>query len=888
MNDSAAPTYPQEWETDVVLSDGSTASVRPIRADDTVLLNDFHLRQSQESVYFRFFRYRPELSDKELAYFTTIDYDKRMAFVALVGGELVAVARYETWNSPAHPGKRIGEVAFFTDDAHHGKGLATLLLEFLAAAARRNGMDGFTATVLPANYNMLRVFRRAGFDVSTRFEDGAIEVDLGIDVTGEATAAIAARGRISQARSVQRIFEPGSVALVGASTRPGSVGNELARNLVNGGFVGHVAFVNQRATAGAELLGQALYSSILDVPGQPDDEGQEAGIDLVIIAVPAASVRQVVADCVATGAGSLVIISAGFSESGPEGKRLEAEIVELARHNGMRLVGPNSFGLINTSPEVSLRSVYVAMSASPGAVGFLSQSGPLGAAVLEHFRATGVGISTFAAMGNRADVSANDLLQYWSEDDRTRVIALYLENFGNLRNFTAIAQHVSVQKPIVAVAPNDSELAEMLEQSGLILVDYVAEMAPQCQLVLDQPLPLGDRVAIISNAASVARLSAAACRKAGLEPIVPSSVSQTEVAGAVLIGDLDSMRLTSGSSTAMYEQVVVAAAVCEEVDSILLALVPTLDMSIEQLGKLFHQVNRSVAKPIVATGLIDPELLAAPGLPVFTFPEEAARAMGRMASHARWRAQRHGKSLEADQTQVAAVAQALEKALDGKTERDLGLLDADLQIVLDALDIPLARCAHAKTSADAALCAADIGYPVVLKAGGMQQRTAGERGGVALDLQDASDVTSAFERMERAIGDDFLPAIVQKAVPTGTHLRVALHQSSGHGARLLLGIGGSSAERLPPQVRIVLPTSETALDGVLTQPWIVEAVPSSPARFAIRDVLMRLARVADATPDVAALVCNPVLVCGDEVAIVDVEVELRPWPKDPLAEVRHL
>lgn len=881
VTEPSSAVYPAEWETDVVLSDGSTASVRPIRSDDVELLDAFHRRQSQESVYFRFFRYRPELSDKELAYFTNIDYEARMAFVAILGGELVAVARYETWDSPHHPDQHVGEVAFFTDDEHHGKGLATLMLEFLAAAARRNGLDRFSATVLPQNYNMLRVFRRAGFEVSTRFEDGAIEVDLGIDVTGEATQAIATRGRVSQARSVERIFEPSSVAVIGASRTPGAVGYELVRNIVAGGFAGDAYLVNNRAESGQKLHGLELFRSLVDA----SDVGE---IDLAIVAVPAHAVESVVEECIAHQVRGLVVISAGFSESGPAGVAREQQLVEQARHNGIRLIGPNSFGLVNNDPAISLRAVYAPIVSSAGSVGFLSQSGPLGAAVLQQLRDSGVGVSTFAALGNRADVSLNDVLQYWAEDEATKVVALYAEGFGNLRNFTAIAQHLSTEKPVVAVAPSDPELAEMLEQSGLILVEQVADLASQCRLVLQQPLPLGRRVAVISNAASVARLAASACRKAGLEPTIPSSIAQTPVADAVLIGDLDSMRLPEGSGAQAFEQVIVAAAVCPEIDSILVALVPTFDVPIEDMGTLLHQVNRAVAKPIVAAGLVDPERLGVPDLPVFTFPEQAAQALGRLATHARWRQLRGSEMLAASDAQQAEYSKAVVVALDGAASRALSMSDAELAPFLEAVGLPIAAYVLTSTAGEAVEAADLLGYPVVLKAGGLEQRSAGESGGVALDLQSAADIAAAFERMSHAVGPDLLPAIVQRSVPSGTHLRVAIQQSPSLGARLSIGIGGSSADQLPPQARLVLPTSLAAIDQLLNADWLADIVSSEAARLALQTLLASLAVAADADRDLSEIVCNPVLVSGDEIELVDVDVILQTWPRGPLAEVRHL
>lgn len=882
--DSSSPEpYPKEWETSVVLSDGSTANVRPIRSGDAGLLDDFHRRQSQESVYFRFFRYRPELSDKELAYFTTIDYDKRMAFVALIGDRIVAVARYETWNSPNHPGQHVGEVAFFTDDEFHGKGLATLLLEYLAAAARRNGMDRFTATVLPANYNMLRVFRSAGFEVSTRFEDGAIEVDLGIDVTGEATQAIEDRDRKSQAQSVRRILHASSVAVIGAGRSPGSVGHEVARALLDGGFLGTVQLVNTNADQGDSIHGQPLLPSISVCDP----------FEVAVLAVQGEAVGAAVAQCAERGATSLVVLSSGFSESGPLGRERQDELLRLARHHGMRLVGPNTFGVINTDPEHRLHAFFVPVRTTPGSLGVLSQSGPLGAALLDQMYASDVGISTFATLGNRADVSVNDLLQYWAEDTATDAVALYVENFGNLRNFSAIAQDLAERKPVVAVAPADDELAELLAQSGLLLVDQVGELAKQCQLVIDQPLPTGNRVAIISNASSVARLAAAACRKAGLEPVIPHSMSQSTAAEAVLIGDLDAMRVAGEAAAETFEEVVITAAVGDDVDSLLLAFVPTLQVPPEAVGRILHQVNRSVDKPIVATGLLEPDRLLCPGLPVFTFPEEAARALGRLTDYQSWLSvQREVSPVGADDGQLANEADAIQASVaelvDGYPQRVLRLDSVEIPSLVEVMAIPVAFFAAVSTAEEALEAARTVGYPVVMKAGGLAKRSAGEQGGVALDLRDGGDLREAFVRMDARFGSQFRPVVVQQSVPAGSHLRVGLQQNAERGSRLFLGIGGSPAGSLPPQARIALPASKGRIREAISQPWIVDALPSKAARIRVGELLEQLAVIADASSEVAEVECNPVLVSEETLVVVDLKIVLSPWPDSPLDEVRHL
>lgn len=871
--------YPQEWETSVVLNDGSIANVRPIRADDADLLDAFHRRQSQESVYFRFFRYRPELSDRELSYFTKIDYDARMAFVALVGDQLVAVARYESWDSPKHPDQRVGEVAFFTDDDHHGKGLATLLLEYLAAAARRNGMDRFTATVLPANYNMLRVFRSAGFEVSTRFEDGAIEVDLGIDVTEEATEAIQARGRRSQASSLRRILEPGSVAVIGASRTPGTVGHEVVRSLIDYGFVGDLQLVNHNCESGDTLLGLPVRASLSECDP----------FEVAVVAVPADQVTGLVKTCAELGANSLVVLSTGFSEAGAQGRNQQSELLDLVRHHGMRLIGPSSFGVINTRAEGPFNASYVPVGISQGSLGVLSQSGPLGTAVLDQLWALDVGVSTFVTLGNRADVSVNDVLQYWAEDEATQTIALYVESFGNLRNFASIAQSVAMDKPIIAVAPADDELADLLAQSGLILVDQVGELAKQCELAAEQPLPAGNRVAVLSNSSSVARLAAAACRKAGLRTVVPSSIAQSGAADAIVLGDLDGMRVSDNAAAETYEQMVVAAAVDDEVDLLLLAFVPTLQVSPSELARIFHQVNRAVDKPIAATGLLGPDRIDCPGLPIFTFPEEAARALGRMAAHSAWRDLGAGSpSRHSEDGHLSEVRASVSGLLGSRASREFGLSDPDMPDLLSTLSLAVAPFVTVTSAPAAAEAATKIGFPVVLKAGGLERRTAGETGGVALDLRSSEEVSATFDRMAQHFGENLLPAVVQSSVTSGAHLSIGLQQSAERGAQLILGIGGASAGSLPPQSRIALPTSMARLERLLQEDWLSEVVQGAAAQAALVDLLMSLAEVGDASPELAEVLCNPVLVREGKVTVVDVNVVLQPWPDSPLDEVRHL
>ncbi|HJR26478.1 MAG TPA: GNAT family N-acetyltransferase, partial [Acidimicrobiales bacterium] len=502
--------YPSEFETDVVLSDGATAHVRPIRPEDAPLLVAFHARQSPQSIYYRYFSPRPRLTDRELERMVGVDYVDRMALVAVRGDDVLGVARYDRWRHRSE-----AEVAFFVDDANHGRGLATVLLEHLAVRARAVGLSGFTASVLPENRKMIGVFTQAGFETATRFADGVIEVRLGLAPTAEAEAAIEERARTAASQAVRRLLSPRSVAVIGAGRDPGGVGHEVVRNLQRAGFQGPVWPVNPKAEHVASLR---AVPSILDIP---DD------VDLAVIAVPAAQVAAVVEECGRKQVYGVVILSSGFAEVGPEGAALEAEVLRVARSWGIRVVGPNCLGILNTDPEVRLHGTFAHIPSLPGRVGLLSESGMVGAAVVAQAREAGIGISSFVALGNRADVSGNDLLQYWAGDEHTDVVGLYIESFGNARHFSRLARRLTRAKPVVAVkagwlpgTPRPVDRASddaLLSQTGVIRVPSLPDLLDTIRVLVAQPLPRGRRVAVVGNAGGSLAIGADAAVDAGLE-----------------------------------------------------------------------------------------------------------------------------------------------------------------------------------------------------------------------------------------------------------------------------------------------------------------------------------------------------------------------------------
>ena len=415
-----ATQFPSAWAADVLSADGRTVRIRPVRPEDNEPVLRLYERLSPESMYLRFFSPVPAPFAMKAERLTQVDQDEHVVIVAELGDELVAMARYDR-----QPSGDTAEVAFVVDDAHQSRGLGTLLLEHLAAIGRRQGLRRFVATTLPQNRQMLAVFRDAGYEVTSLFEQGTIEVSFSIGATDASLAAQQAREHRAEARSIAGLLKPSSIALIGASRRPRTIGHEMLRNLVDGGFTGPVYPVNPNARA---VTGVRAYPTIGDVA---DD------VDLAVIAVPATEVPEAVRQCAAKGVHSLVIISAGFAEVGGEQARVERDLVEVARRNGMRIVGPNCMGVINTSPAVRMNATFAPFVPTAGRIAFSSQSGALGIELLGQAAELGLGISTFVSVGNKADVSGNDLLQYWEEDRETDVILLYLESFGNPRKFAA-------------------------------------------------------------------------------------------------------------------------------------------------------------------------------------------------------------------------------------------------------------------------------------------------------------------------------------------------------------------------------------------------------------------------------------------------------------------
>lgn len=858
--------YPAAFETDVVLSDGATAHVRPIRPDDASRLLAFHARQSPESIYYRYFSPRPRLSERDVDRLTRLDYVDRMALVALRGDELIGVARYDRWRHRAE-----AEVAFFVDDANHGRGLATVLLEHLAVRAREVGLTAFTASVLPDNRKMIGVFTAAGFQAATKFADGVVEVRLGIVPTPEAEAAIEARARQAASEAVRRLLSPSSVAVIGASRTPGTIGHDLIRNLHRAGFQGPVWPVNPNAE---HVASTRSVASILDL----DDE-----VDLAVVVVPAAAVASVVEECGRKQVYGVVVLSSGFAEAGPTGAALEAEVLRTARSWGIRVVGPNCLGIINTDPGVRLHATFANVVPQRGRVSLLSESGMVGAAIIAQASELGLGISSFVALGNRADVSGNDLLQYWEGDDHTDVVCMYIESFGNARHFSRLARRLSRAKPVVAVKsgrPADATQEALLRQTGVIRVPTLPALLDTTRLLVSQPIPTGRRVAVLGNAGGSLAIAADAIQEAGLDLAAPDPALAPD----------QLLDLGLHATGADFERAVMGLATDPAVDAVLVLYAPSLGGTPAEVRAALDAAHATrPGVPLVACFYgpdrgHGPEEPAEARVPVYDAVDAAARALGRVADYAAWRALPEGEPVALTPA-VAGEVRATVQAAIARGDRCLDLHAADA--LIGCAELVRTTTREVPDLEAAAAAASAIGYPVVLKGAGRSAMAKTAAAGLAIDLDDEAALRGAWRRMEAGLGAEMLPAIVQPMVARGVDVAVSVEDHPEVGPVLALGPGGAAAA-LDRVVDVrVLPLTDLDARRMVAGSRLAEVLDAD-ARTQLERLLLRIGALVEEVPEIVEVHCNPVIVSADAAVLTDVSVRVAPLDHEPLPPLRRL
>ncbi len=884
MNDSRPgdEEWAERWSADVVLSDGSTTHVRPITPNDADAVRAFHERQSRESIYFRFFSPRPRLSDKEVEHLTTVDGLDRMAFVAERDDVLLGLAQYDrVGNRPE------AEVAFFTDDQYHGRGIATLMLEYLAAYAREVGISGFEAHVLPSNRRMVRVFKQAGFQASSEFADGVIEVTMGIEPTDGAATAMAERARAAERQAVVRLLEPRSVAVVGAGRDPGGIGHRTLHNLLRGPFRGPVYPVHPEAHSIAGVRAHTSVAEILDE------------VDLAVICVPASEVASVIEDCGRAGVGAAIVISAGFAETGTAGREEQQRILDAARRFGVRILGPNCLGVINTDPAVALHATFAEISPVAGRVGLLSQSGTLGAVILDRARSKGLGISTFVAVGNKADLSGNDILQYWLDDDRTDVVLLYLESFGNPRRFGRNVRQVSQTKPVFAVragavlerdedrALDDDTIDALLRETGVVRVPTISALLDAALVAGNQPVPAGSGVAVVGNSGGHGGAAAAvaddACVEGGLHLAELSADTLDALDGIRLHGRSTSnpVDLPYDAEPEHYERVLAAVLTDPAVDTLLVTHAP-YERDQSRIAAAFDAAHASHPDATIVACIHGAHPALTPGgVPVFDFPDEAALALGRVVRHRTWLDAEHLGTVRTLENPVGL------RALVRGSLRSLGPLDLPPEYARSVLrsggveSVPV-RVLLAVADAEEV----ELSAPVAVKAERHAVGAAIRERGVALDVDDHDDLLSAVSTIAESLGDDAWPMLVQPMTASGTDVRIAIETHPVVGPVIRVGPGGG-AGRFAVAPRRVLPISDRTADELIEASGVAEILDQQ-SHDRLRDLIQRLGAIVDAAPEIVDLVCDPVIVRPDAAAVVEVRITVASVENDDEPSVRRL
>jgi acyl-CoA synthetase (NDP forming)/GNAT superfamily N-acetyltransferase len=873
--------YPGHWEADVVLRDGGTCHVRPITPDDAQRLVDFHNRLSPETIYFRFFAPYPQLSERDIKRFTNVDYEDRAALVALVGDEFVGVARYDRVN------RDDAEVAFTVRDDYQGFGLGSVLLEHIAAAARERGVSRFVAEVLPGNRRMMAVFVDAGYTMAQEFDDGVISLHFDIEPTAQSRAVLEAREQRSEAMSIERLISPASIAVVGASRTPGAIGHELLRHVMEGGFRGPIYPIHPEAD---QVLGLPAFKSVGQAPGP---------VDLAIVAVPAQLVQDVVVDCAESGVKGLVVVSSGFGEAGPEGAELQRKLVSLARGSGMRVVGPACFGLVNTDPGVAMNASLAPVPPWSGRIGFFSQSGSLGATILDSVRRHGLGLSTFVSAGNRADVSGNDLLQYWMDDAATEVVLLYLESLGNPRKFTRIARRLAARKPIVAVRSGRTTQAYPLgnrvrrtglspaavdavfARAGIVQTDTLAQLFDVAALLACQELPRGNSVAVIGNSPALGVLAAGACEAAGLSVVGDPIVLPIDVGGAQLAGAL----------AGLVEDPVVQA--------VLLLHVPPLGDADDDVREAVVAASMRAAKPLVAvlpaavhaaSLLVVPDESGAAGhgsVPLFTDVESAVGALAQVAEYAEWLRTPRGTVPELSNIDSVRARELVEDWVGG-SEDPILLTDAQAQELLVCYGVRVWPLLSAVDEDDAVELASELGYPVVLRTRVPSLGQRADLGGVRLSLENERAVRTAFRSMLAFLDSEAASQLaVQRMAPSGVACVVASTEDALFGPVVSFRLGGVVPALLDDRAYAVPPITDVDARDVVrapaAAPMLTGGTGSPPVALAdIEDLVLRIGRLAEDLAEVASLELDPVVVSGGGLAVLGAAVTVcRPEVRSP-------
>ncbi|MBI2934143.1 MAG: GNAT family N-acetyltransferase [Chloroflexi bacterium] len=893
----------QDFRTVVTLKDGSSLRLRAIRRDDEEKLIGLFYRLSHRAVYLRFHHVLHNLSREEAQRFAAVDYDNTFAIVATVGEgaqeKIVGVGRYARL-----PKRDVAEVSFTVENGYQGRGIGTHLMERLAGLAHEKGIRAFEAEVLAENAEMMNVFRDSGFTVTRQTEDGVYLVGLAITPTREGEEVSAEREKLATIASLMPLLTPRSIAVIGASRRSGSIGNKVFHNLLEQEFAGVVYPVNSHALAVASVK---AYPTILDIPAE---------VDTAVLIVPAALVPGIADQCGRKGVRGLVVISAGFAESGPEGIERQKTLMDIVTNYGMRLVGPNCMGIINTAPDVSMNGTFSSVFPSPGKIAFATQSGALELAILEYARTLNLGLSTVVSIGNMADVSGVDLLQYWEEDPSTRVILLYLESFGDPRKFARVARRVAMTKPIIAVksgrTPAGSRAAAshtgamastevgvdaLFTQAGIIRVDTLEALFDVANLLSQQPIPRGNRVAILTNGGGPGILTADACASEGLELPPISDGAREELRsflppGSNLTNPVD---MTADGTAEQYLKALRLLEREDQFDIIIVIFIPPIATSPEAVAAAIREVApqfRNKGRIVVASFVGGRG--APPGLgsekegfvPAFNFPEATAKALASAFTYGRWLTRPRGAVPDLKGIDRERARQVLKAASEQRPEGTGWISPLSAFDLLNCYGINTLPVRAASTPDEAIRAAEATGYPVAAKLLSATIAHKTEVRGVFLDLHTGTEVENAFRKLEERMAEmkrqaEMQGVMIQPMMTSGIEVIAGVTQDPAFGPLIMFGLGGIQAElfkdvtfKIHPLTNIDAGEMVRSVKAYqLLQGWR-GAAPSDIA--AIEYLLLRISAMVEDLPQIRELDLNPVKVFekGKGYVVVDARIML--------------
>lgn len=885
--------YPAHWEADVVLRDGATAQLRPVTpADQDALLEMFH-GQSENTIYLRFFSHKTTLSKRELERYTTVDHRDRVAFVIMLGGAMIGIGRYDRTEKPGD-----AEVAFLISDAHQGRGIGSILLEHLSAAALENGIDHFSAEVLPENRAMLRVFVDAGYDVTRRFDDGVVALEFSIDPTEKQRSVMIAREHRAEARSIARILTPSSIAVVGASADPTNGGHRVLENLVASGYSGKLYGVNPVAFEHESMIYAPSVADIADP------------LDLAVVAVPYDTVLDVVDQCGKAGVHAVVVVTGGWAEAGAEGAKRQRQLVRVARRYGMRVVGPASLGVFSNAPAHRFNATVLPAALSSGNIGLFTQSGALGtlqtSAAIRH----DVGVSTFVSAGNRADVSGNDMMQFWEDDETTRVCAMTLQSFGNPRKFSRIARRLSRIKPVLVAksevtglrlppghtgrtteAPAGA-LDAMLQQSGVLQVSTSDQLMDLAVVASAQPWPVGARTGFMVNALALGRLMEDTAALLGMTVTAVHDRLDTAAGGQVAVE----------AARTVLTQLITS----DDVDAVVVALIPVPGVSEKQWTQMVAEAGYRSGKTVVLAMVGSTQARAssyvyrcvverASGerestsdlagyqevtLPVFLAPSSAVEALHRIQEWVTWRDREDQLVTVPEDIDAEAAENLLATwAAEVPGESLLTLDEQRTRKLLEVYGIKVLPTVRFRDTDQALEAAERLGYPVALKSTDTYLRHRLDLGGVRLQIDSPEQLQEAIASMRRTLpmGSAYLD--LQAMAPTGQAVVITATEDPLVGPVLSFGIAGDAVKLLDDRAHRVPPLTDQDVHDMVREPKAAQKLfgyeGQPPANVAaLEELITRVALLKDRHPQIARLELNPVLLSREHLTVLSADVRL--------------